>query len=103
MRVAVIGAGPAGLLFARLAKRRHPAWRIEVAEQNSEGATYGVGGVFSRGAVAFLERAALPSLFQPKIDLLTNRFAWYATPQRFDCLTLPFRSNADGAFVAIIT
>src|SRR6266704_3994264 len=56
MRVAVIGAGPAGLLCALLAKRRPPSWRIEVAEQNPEGATYGFGVVFSDGALAFLER-----------------------------------------------
>ena len=56
MRAAVIGAGPAGLLFSLLAKRRYPSWRIEVAEQNPEGATYGFGVVFSDGALAFLER-----------------------------------------------
>ncbi len=187
MRVAVIGAGPAGLLFSLLAKRRHPSWRIEVAEQNPEGATYGFGVVFSDGALAFLERdepqlssimqaamerwpmqrivhrdervdidgngfsaigrlalqeilrklcrdagvrveygravtaldefagadvvigadgsnslvrSALQALFQPRIELLTNRFAWYGTTQAFDCLTLTFRGNADGAFVA---
>src|SRR3989442_10965648 len=187
MRVAVIGAGPAGLLFSLLAKRRYPSWRIEVAEQNPEGATYGFGVVFSDGALAFLERdepqlsnilqaamerwpmqrivhrdervdidgngfsaigrlalqqilrnlcrdagvrveygrsvtaldelagadvlvgadgsnslvrAALQALFQPKIELLTNRFAWYGTTQPFDCLTLTFRSNEHGAFVA---
>jgi len=187
MRVAVIGAGPAGLLFSLLAKRRHPSWRIEVAEQNPEGATYGFGVVFSEGALAFLERdepqlsrilqaemerwpmqrivhrdervdidgngfsaigrlalqeilqklcrdagvkieygrgvtaldqladadivvgadgsnsfvrAALQARFQPKIELLTNRFAWYGTTRPFDCLTLTFRGNEHGAFVA---
>jgi 2-polyprenyl-6-methoxyphenol hydroxylase-like FAD-dependent oxidoreductase len=187
MRVAVIGAGPAGLLFSLLAKRRHPSWRIEVAEQNPEGATYGFGVVFSEGALAFLERdeprlstimqaamerwptqrivhrdervdidgsgfsaigrlalqeilqklcrnagvkieygravaaldelagadlvvgadgsnslvrAALQEEFQPEIELLTNRFAWYGTTQPFDCLTLTFRGNEHGAFVA---
>jgi 2-polyprenyl-6-methoxyphenol hydroxylase-like FAD-dependent oxidoreductase len=185
MRVCVVGAGPAGLLFSLLAKRRFPSWRIEVAEQNPEGATYGFGVVFSDGALAFLERDepelsrilqaamerwpmqrivhrderveidgngfsaigrlalqeilqklcrnagvtieyghAVTSLdelagadvvvgadgsnslvregrqFQPRIELLTNRFAWYGTTQRFDCLTLTFRSNEHGAFVA---
>ena len=187
MRVAVVGAGPAGLLFSLLAKRRHPSWRIEVAEQNPEGATYGFGVVFSDGALAFLERdepqlskvmqaamerwpmqrivhrgervdidgngfsaigrlalqeilqklcrnagvkieygravtaleefagadvvvgadgsnslvrAVLQAQFQPKIELLTNRFAWYGTTQPFECLTLTFRGNEHGAFVA---
>src|SRR3979411_1858347 len=56
MRVAVIGAGPAGLLFSLLAKRRYPSWRIEVAEQNPAGYTDGFVVVFSDGALAFLER-----------------------------------------------
>jgi 2-polyprenyl-6-methoxyphenol hydroxylase-like FAD-dependent oxidoreductase len=56
MRIAVIGAGAAGLLFALLIKRRFPAWRVEAFEQNPEGATYGFGVVFSDGALAFLER-----------------------------------------------
>ncbi|HUJ88388.1 MAG TPA: FAD-dependent monooxygenase [Burkholderiales bacterium] len=187
MRVAVVGAGPAGLLFSLLAKRRFPAWRIEVAERNPPEATFGFGVVFSQGALAFLERdapelqrelgarmerwpmqrivhrgerididgngfsaiarlglnrllqklcreagveirfnrtvSALEELgaadlvvgadgvnsivrsarereFAPHVRRLTNKFAWYGTAQRFDCLTLTFRENSDGAFVA---
>jgi 2-polyprenyl-6-methoxyphenol hydroxylase-like FAD-dependent oxidoreductase len=187
MRVAVIGAGAAGLLFSLLVKRRHPTWRLSVFEQNPEGATYGFGVVFSDGALAFLERdepelsrtveaamqrwpmqrlvhrgervdvdgngfsaigrlalqrtlqglcrragveirygraiasldeltwadlvvgadgsnslvrGALAEQFDPRVEVLSNRFAWYGTAQPFDCLTLTFRESGDGAFVA---
>jgi 2-polyprenyl-6-methoxyphenol hydroxylase-like FAD-dependent oxidoreductase len=187
VRIAVLGAGPAGLLFSLLVKRRNPSWRVDVAEQNPAGATYGFGVVFSEGALAFLERDApelprviaasmerwpiqrivhrgervdidgngfssiarlrlleilgdlcadagvavrwgsavaslgeigdadlvvgadghnslvrrsLADRFAPAVETLTNRFAWYGTRQRFECLTLTFRENADGAFVA---
>jgi len=187
MRVAVIGAGPAGLLFSLLAKRRFPSWQVEVVEQNPPEATFGFGVVFSQGALAFLERdvpdlhrelearmerwpmqrivhrdqrvdidgngfsaisrlalnrflqglceksgvkitygKALTGLdeldspdlivgadgvnsmlrrarereFAPHVRWLTNKFAWYGTAKRFDCLTLTFRENRDGSFVA---
>jgi 2-polyprenyl-6-methoxyphenol hydroxylase-like FAD-dependent oxidoreductase len=187
MQVAVVGAGPAGLLFALLAKRRQPAWWVEVVEQNPAGATYGFGVVFSEEALGFLERAepgllrvlttrmqawpiqrivhrdeavdidgngfsaigrlellgilhglcreagvalrfgqALGSLdqlrdadlvvgadgvnslvrrareaeFEPRVELLTNHFAWYGTARPFECLTLTFRESEHGAFVA---
>jgi benzoate-CoA ligase family protein len=38
--------------------------------------------------------------FQPRVEWLTNKFAWYGTVQRFDCLTLTFRANEHGCFVA---
>jgi anthraniloyl-CoA monooxygenase len=37
---------------------------------------------------------------QPTRSTLANRYAWYGTTRRFDCLTLTFRTSADGAFVA---
>jgi 2-polyprenyl-6-methoxyphenol hydroxylase-like FAD-dependent oxidoreductase len=38
--------------------------------------------------------------FEPRIELLGNRFVWYGTAQRFECLTLTFRESEHGAFVA---
>jgi 2-polyprenyl-6-methoxyphenol hydroxylase-like FAD-dependent oxidoreductase len=187
MRISVIGAGPAGLLFSALITRRRPEWNVRVIEQNPARATYGFGVVFSEGALAFLERdhpqllrlldaateawpmqrvvhrgervdvdgngfsaigrlellqllgglcrdagveiehgrtvAALDELagsdlivgadganslvrrslaeqFEPAIETLSNRFAWYGTTQSFECLTLTFRESEHGAFVA---
>jgi 2-polyprenyl-6-methoxyphenol hydroxylase-like FAD-dependent oxidoreductase len=187
VRINVIGAGPAGLSFSLLIKRRFPAWRIQVFEQNPPDATFGFGVVFSQGALSFLERdvpdlhkqlvarleswpmqrivhrdekvdidgngfsaigrlelnrllhelcldagvsieyeravvslddlpsgdllvgadgansfvrRALETKFQPQVEWLTNRFAWYGTSQLFDCLTLTFRANEHGSFVA---
>jgi 2-polyprenyl-6-methoxyphenol hydroxylase-like FAD-dependent oxidoreductase len=37
---------------------------------------------------------------RPRSHSLTNRYAWYGTPRRFDCLTLTFRQTPAGAFVA---
>ena len=187
MRLAILGAGPAGLLFALLVKRRFPGWAIELVEQNPSDATFGFGVVFSEGALAFLERdcadlyrqlmprmqawpmqrivhrgeavdidgngfsaiarlelnrflqnlclaagvtieyrrtigaldelgpadlivgadglnslvrRSLEAQFQPQTEWLGNRFAWYGTSRRFECLTLTFRDSEHGAFVA---
>ncbi len=187
MRIGIVGAGPAGLLFALLAKRRRPDDEIVIVEQNPRDATFGFGVVFSQGALGFLERdepeihralggetqswpvqkivhrdepviidgngfsavarltligllqrlaqergvrmefgRTLESLtafegfdlvvgadgvnsvvrrlrgdhFEPRIEHLTNKFAWYGTEQVFECLTLTFRANEHGAFVA---
>jgi 2-polyprenyl-6-methoxyphenol hydroxylase-like FAD-dependent oxidoreductase len=187
VQINIIGAGPAGLLFALLIKRRHPAWQINVFEQNPPDATFGYGVVFSLNALAFLERdvpdfhallmprleswpmqrivhrdervdidgngfsaigrldlnqfldelcraagvsieyehlvnsldrvkdcdllvgadgansfvrRALEIDFKPETEWLTNRFAWYGTERLFDCLSLTFRANQDGHFVA---
>lgn len=187
MRCAIVGAGPAGLLFALLCKQRFPAWQVEVTEQNVDNVTFGFGVVFSQGALTFLERDApefyrrlmpqmetwpiqrivhrneaididgngfssvarlklneflqalcrdagvmlrfgqhvesivelgpadlvvgadgvnsivrhsLEQTFQPRIEWLTNKFAWYGTSKPFECLTLTYRTNEHGVWVA---
>jgi len=187
VQINIVGAGPAGLLFALLIKRRFPAWQVHVFEQNAPNATYGFGVVCSLNALAFLERdvpdfhaqlvmrleswpmqrivhrdervdidgngfsaigrlelnqflqelctaagvtieyqravtaltevkecdllvgadgsnsvlrRSLETDFEPQLTWLTNRFAWYGTRQIFECLSLTFRANADGFFVA---
>lgn len=184
MRVQVIGAGPAGLFFSLLLKRRRPDADVTVYEQNARDATFGFGVVFSRGALEFLAkdepamharltaameswpmqrivhrdvavdidgngfsalgrlkliqilaeecekagvaikfhtpletvppgdwvvgadgvnslvRKRFESTFRPKVEVLTNKFAWYGTPRLFECLTLTFRESEHGAFVA---
>jgi 2-polyprenyl-6-methoxyphenol hydroxylase-like FAD-dependent oxidoreductase len=45
-------------------------------------------------------RCAREAEFSPAKEWLTNRFAWYGTAQSFDCLSLTFRANEHGSFVA---
>jgi len=39
-------------------------------------------------------------VFAPTVTVLSNRYIWYGTAQPFDCLTLTFREDAHGVFVA---
>jgi len=54
MRIAILGAGPAGLYLAYLLKRRRPSAEVRVVEQNPANATFGFGVVFSDRALEFL-------------------------------------------------
>jgi 2-polyprenyl-6-methoxyphenol hydroxylase-like FAD-dependent oxidoreductase len=54
MRIAIVGAGPAGLYLAYLIKRRHSGAEVAVFEQNAPDATFGFGVVFSDRALEFL-------------------------------------------------
>ena len=56
--------------------------------------------VVGADGVNSLVRRLHANRFEPRIEQLTNKFVWYATEQAFQCLTLTFRSNEHGAFVA---
>lgn len=57
MKINVIGAGPSGLYFALLAKRRIPQANVHVYEQNPRGATYGFGIVLADRGLDRLNKA----------------------------------------------
>jgi anthraniloyl-CoA monooxygenase len=61
MNIGIVGGGPAGLYITLLLKKLNPSHRITVIEQNSAGATYGWGVVFSERASAFLKESGAES------------------------------------------
>ncbi len=68
MKVLVAGAGPAGLYFSYLFKKRNPGAELRIVEQNAPDSTFGFGVVFSDRALEFL-RADDPGTY----DLITPR------------------------------
>jgi len=55
MKIACVGAGPAGLYFAISMKLRDPSHEIEIFERNAPGVTFGWGVVFSDQTVENLQ------------------------------------------------
>src|SRR5688572_13180788 len=74
MRIFVAGAGPAGLYFSYLVKRRHPEWDVRVVEQNRADSTFGFGVVFSDRALEFLREddPATYDLITPQMETWTD-------------------------------
>lgn len=83
LKIAVVGGGPGGLLFAKLVARQNPGCRIDVFEQNPSDATYGFGIVLADVALDFLKNID----DDLHADLL-------ATAERQDTITLYHRRKA---------
>ena len=47
-----------------------------------------------------LTRTTYQDFFEPSVDVRRNKYIWLGTSQLFDALTLTFRENADGYFIA---
>lgn len=61
MNIDIVGAGPAGLYFAILAKKTYPEARIVVTERNQPDDTFGFGIVLSDETLGNLKRADEPT------------------------------------------
>jgi anthraniloyl-CoA monooxygenase len=89
MRISILGAGPAGLYLALLAKKADPARQITVVERNPPDATYGWGVVFSEETLGALRDADRPSY-----DRITESFAkWGAIDIRYRGETVRSRGH----------
>jgi 2-polyprenyl-6-methoxyphenol hydroxylase-like FAD-dependent oxidoreductase len=74
MKILVVGAGPAGLYFSYLFKKRNPDCELRIVEQNAAGSTFGFGVVFSDRALEFL-RADDPQTYDaitPQMEVWTD-------------------------------
>ncbi|HYV02149.1 MAG TPA: FAD-dependent monooxygenase, partial [Actinomycetota bacterium] len=93
MRIVVVGAGPAGLYFALLAKKAQPSHRITVIERNPSDATYGWGVVFSEETLGALRDAD-----RPTFEEITDTFAkWTAIDVRYRGETVRSHGHAFSA------
>src|SRR5665811_1540779 len=72
MKTAIIGAGPAGLYFAILAKKANPGDTITVYERNRVDDTFGFGVVFSDQTLDNFEKYDSPSYRR-----ITQEFAYW--------------------------
>jgi anthraniloyl-CoA monooxygenase len=93
VRINVLGAGPAGLYFALLAKKSDPSREITVVERNAAEATFGWGVVFSEETLGALRDAD-----RPTYEEITDTFAkWDAIDVRYLGETVRSRGHSFSA------
>ncbi|HEX8596927.1 MAG TPA: FAD-dependent monooxygenase, partial [Chloroflexia bacterium] len=91
--ITVLGAGPAGLYFAMLAKKSNPFCDITVIERNAADVTYGWGVVFSDRTLASFQRADYKTY-----ERITENFViWDAIDVRYQGETIRCRGHVIAA------
>jgi anthraniloyl-CoA monooxygenase len=89
MRVAILGAGPAGLYLAILMKKANRRHEVEVVERNAPDATFGWGVVFSEETLGALRDADEQTYIE-----ITDTFArWETVDIRYRGTLLRSRGN----------
>lgn len=93
MRIAVIGGGPGGLLFAALAARNIPGSHVDLFERNRADEAFGFGVVFSEATQNGVD--ATDSALRETLDASGVR--WDAIQVHLKGESLSFRGNGMGA------
>jgi 2-polyprenyl-6-methoxyphenol hydroxylase-like FAD-dependent oxidoreductase len=105
-RIAIDGVGFSAIGRLRLLELLHGACRAAGVEIRFEQPVADLALyrdydlVVGADGIASVVRETHREYFRPDTEMLTNAFAWYGTRQSFDTLSLTFRTNQDGAFVA---
>ncbi|MDQ1130380.1 lycopene cyclase family protein [Microbacterium sp. SORGH_AS_0888] len=93
MRIAVIGAGPAGLLFATIVARELPGSTVDLFERNGADEAFGFGVVFSDATQRGVDSA--DSALRTTLD--THGVRWDAIAVRLKGEEHAFAGNGMGA------
>jgi len=93
MRIAIIGGGPGGLLFAALAARNIPDAHVDLFERNRADEAFGFGVVFSDATQSGVDAA--DSALRETLDASGVR--WDAIRVTVKGETMTFRGNGMGA------
>jgi anthraniloyl-CoA monooxygenase len=93
MRIAIVGGGPGGLLFATIAARSIPGTEIHLFERNEAGDAFGFGVVFSDATQRGIDEA--DSALRETLDSAGSR--WDPVEVRLKGQTFQFAGNGMGA------
>lgn len=106
-RVRIDGIGFSGIARLDLlrilqaeCRRRGVRLAFETRIENPAHLADGCDLLVGADGVKSVVREAYREQFEPRVELLSNRYVWYGTPRVFEALSLTFLEHEAGAFVA---